>query len=46
MVVERRCLNDGCGAEMTVEERKVNIKLEMGKVLCDECKKWLTEVVK
>jgi hypothetical protein len=44
--MERKCPNESCGAEITVEERKVNIKLEMGKTLCDECRKWLMEVVR
>jgi len=45
MSMERLCSNEGCRARIVVDGRNVRIDIEMGKTLCDECRKWLTEVV-
>jgi len=47
--MERKCSNSGCGAEIIVNKTSdvwdVRINIEKGRKLCDECERWLKEVV-
>jgi len=48
--MDRKCYNSGCGAEITVNKVDsgwdVRINIEKGRRLCDECERWLREVVR
>jgi len=43
--IERFCQNPQCGAHIVVEGKNVKIEKNMLNPLCDECKKWLKEVL-